>query len=189
MSTIALIERIDTNRTVHNLSSAIRLLRAWTISKTCGSQRIFQNAKSPLRANSGQGLFNHFLVNVEGRRLMTTAQPLSRLVMQSSGSLFTETSGDGHLIVRLSSPSRVCSRIGILGCTSSTLTPVSNGRSLTRQWRPRRAVPPARPLGRNLEERPRLFGTTLHEIGIAIVAVAVTMVIWFYASSLGFTPN
>jgi hypothetical protein len=49
--------------------------------------------------------------------------------------------------------------------------------------------PPARPLGRNLEERPRLFGTNLHEIGIAIVAVAVTMVIWFYASSLGFTPT
>jgi hypothetical protein len=48
---------------------------------------------------------------------------------------------------------------------------------------------PARPLGRNLEERPRLFGTNLHEIGIAMVAVAITMVIWFYASSLGFTPN
>jgi hypothetical protein len=40
-----------------------------------------------------------------------------------------------------------------------------------------------------LEERPRLFGTNLHEIGIAMVAVAITMVIWFYASSLGFTPN
>jgi len=45
---------------------------------------------------------------------------------------------------------------------------------------------PARPLGPKLAGvRRSLFGTNLYEIGIAIVAIAVTMVIWFYALWLG----
>jgi hypothetical protein len=44
-------------------------------------------------------------------------------------------------------------------------------------------------LAQTWQERARLFGTTQYEIAVAIVAVAVTMVIWFYASWLGFAPN
>jgi predicted DNA-binding ribbon-helix-helix protein len=43
VSTTALIERIDINRTVHNLSSAIRLF-VLDYFKNGGSQQIFQNA-------------------------------------------------------------------------------------------------------------------------------------------------
>src|SRR5262245_10837575 len=138
-----------------------------------------------LRTTHGIGLSHH---RKRGRAFETTISALGQKQSNPSGSFSTKASGDSHLIVRLSSPSRVGSTVGILGCTSSTLTPVSNGCSSTRQRRPRRVPSDAASL-RKLERCPRLFGTNLREIGIAIVAIAVTMIIWFYASRLGFTLN